>query len=58
MVFYCPFVDGSVVLDRAQLSVFLFDKEEGGGIGTFRWLDGSSHYMFLDELLQFFQFDL
>src|SRR5258708_29409951 len=29
-----PSVNGSVVLDRAELSVFLFDEEEVGGIRT------------------------
>ena len=31
-VLLSPSVDGSVVLDRTELSVFLFDKEEVGGV--------------------------
>jgi len=54
MVFNCPFIDGSVVLDRVQLPVFLFDEKECSSVGAFGWSDGSSFYMFLDELLEFF----
>ncbi len=33
-VLLSPPIDGSVVLDQTEFSVFLFDKEEVGGVGT------------------------
>src|SRR5216684_5133276 len=40
-VLLSPLVDGSVVLDRPKLSVFLFDEEEVGGVGAPRLSNGS-----------------
>ncbi len=49
-VFNRPGVYWSVVLDRSEFSVFLFDEEEGRGVGAFRWLDGSAGGVFFEEL--------
>jgi hypothetical protein len=53
-VLYGPFIYFSVVLDRSQLAVFLFDKEEGGGIRTFGWADVSLLRVFFHKLLKGF----
>ena len=42
VVLLSPSVDGSVVLDWAELSIFLFDEEEVGGIRAPRLSNGSS----------------
>ena len=47
-----------VILHWAELPIFLFDEEEGGGVGTLRRADVSLLKMFCQELLQCFLFYL
>jgi hypothetical protein len=57
-VAYGPFIQPSIVLDWSQLSVFLFDEEEGSGIRAFGWTYVTFLNMFLDEFLECFLFVL
>ncbi len=52
-VFDRPGVYWLVVLDGPKFSIFLLDKEEGCGVGAFRWLDRSSSGVFFEELGEF-----
>jgi len=45
-------------LDGSEFSVFLFDEEEGRGVGTFGRLDGSSSRVFFEEFREFSLFGL
>jgi hypothetical protein len=45
-------------LNRSKFPVFLFDEEEGSGIGALRGPDGSLLFMFFEELFEFFLFRL
>jgi len=45
-------------LDGSEFSVFLFDEEEGRGVGAFGRLDGSSGGMFFEEFGEFSLFGL
>jgi hypothetical protein len=42
LILLSPLIDWSIVLYRSQLSVFLFDEEEVGGIWTPGFMDCSS----------------
>src|SRR5258708_40194105 len=54
--FLRPTVDRAIVLDWAELPVFLFDEEEIRGVGTPRFSDGASCQVFGDELLNLLYF--
>ena len=58
MIFLGPLVDRSVVLDRTELPIFLFDEEEICGIGAPQLSDGSSFQVFIDELMDLLYFHL
>jgi len=42
----------------SKLSIFLFDKEEVGGVGTPEFMYGSSLQVFLDKVVNFLDFFL
>jgi hypothetical protein len=54
----CPLINLSVILDRAKLSIFLLDEEEGGGVRAFGQADIAFLYVLLHKLLQFFLLEL
>ena len=45
-------------MDWSELPIFLFNEEEGRGIGAFGWLDGSSGGVFFEEFGKFSLFGL
>jgi len=45
-------------LDWSQLPILLFDEEEGGSIGAFRWSYRPPGEMFFEEGFEFFLFKL
>ena len=57
-VLYCPFINLPIVLHWPELSVFLFDKEEGRCVGAFRRFDVSLFQMFVHEFGECFLFCL
>ena len=57
-VVYCPFVDRSVVLYGAELSIPLLCEEEVGSIGAPGFVDGSSTQVFFDKFVHLLDFFL
>src|SRR5260221_5549835 len=53
-----PTVDRSVVLDGTKFAIFLFDKEEVGGIRAPRFLDGPSPEVFSYKFVNFLYLEL
>jgi hypothetical protein len=53
-----PLVNSSVVLDRTELSIFLLDEEERGGIRALGWANVTFLHVFLYKLLQFLLLEL
>src|SRR5216684_6474648 len=51
MVFLGPAVDGAVVLNQTEFTIFLFDEEEVHGIGTPGFVDGAPLQVFGYELV-------
>jgi hypothetical protein len=45
-------------LDRSELAIFLFDKEEGGSIRALGPSDGSSVEVLFDEIAKFLLLNL
>jgi hypothetical protein len=58
MVSLCSFVDQSIVLDWAEFSILLFDKEEVGGVGTPGLADCSPLQVFCHKFVGFSYFIL
>jgi len=54
----CPFIDGAIVLDGSQFSIFLFDKEEVCGIRAPGFMDCSPFQVFRNKFLCFHDFTL
>jgi hypothetical protein len=52
------FVEALVVLYWSEFAVFLFNKEEGGGVGSLRGHYVSLSEVFFDEFLEGFPFFL
>ena len=50
------FIDVSVILTRTESSVFLFDEEEGRGLGRIGWADLSRGEVLIQEVLRGFTF--
>ena len=54
----CPFVEQSIVLDRLEFTLFLFDEEKVWVVQAFQLLNGAVSEVFLNEVVAFFNFFL